>query len=90
MSVVLLAVGIAAAAGLLAFVGYKFGARGKALAVKYEQEGKQLYIEAHSKVSAKLASVKAEVVKAEGELKAKEQGFVTDALALVARLKALL
>ena len=73
---------LALAAGL-AFVGYKFGARAKAQAVKYEQDAKELYVGLHSKVSAKLASVKAEVVKIESEGKAEEKS-------VVARLKALL
>lgn len=79
----LIVLAVLAAAGALVFVGYKFGARGKALAVKYEQDAKELYAGLHSKVSAKLASVKAEVVKIEAEGKAEEKS-------VVARLKALL
>ena len=61
MSALLLVSLIAAAAGALVFVGYKFGERAKAQAVKYEQEAKQLYVELHSRVSAKLTAVKAEI-----------------------------
>lgn len=83
MSAALLVAGIAAAVGLLVFVGYKFGERANALVVKYEQEARQAYADAHNEVSAKLASVKAEVAKIEAEGKAEEKS-------VVARLKALL
>jgi len=73
---------VAAAAGLLD-IGYMFGARAKAKAVQIEQEAKQLYVKAHSKVSVKLAAVKAEVAKLEAEAKAEEK-------AVVARIKSLL
>lgn len=83
MSALLLVSLIAAAAGALVFVGYKYGAKGKALAVKYEQEGKQIYIQAHSAVSAKLAAVKAEI---EGI----EKSGYADVTSAIQRIKKLL
>jgi len=70
------------AVGLL-FVGYKFGAIAEAEAARAERAAKQLYVKAHSEVSAKLNAVKAEVSKIEAEAKTEEK-------AVVARLKALL
>ncbi len=65
----LVVAGLVAAA---AYVGYKYGVRAKAEVVA-----------AHTFVSAKLAAVKAEVMKLEAEAKAEEQ-------AVVARIKVLL
>ena len=79
---VLALVVVAAAAGLL-YVGYKYGARAKAEAVSFEQGAKEYYAQAHSRVSAKLSAVKAEVSKIEEEAKVEEK-------AVVARLKVLL
>lgn len=92
MSAEILAVGIAAVAGLFAFVGYSYGARAKALAVKYEQESKELYAKAHNEVLVKLVSIKAEIAKIESEIKVPEAvGEVAVAkVAIINRLKALL
>ena len=78
----MLLVGLAVIAASL-FVGYKFGARGKAKAVQYEQELKEIYGKAYAKIKANLQAVKAEVAKLESEAKAEEA-------AAVARLKKLL
>lgn len=73
---------LAVAVGLF-FAGSKYGAYVKEGSLEYERAMRQIYVKAHTEVSAKLAAVEAELGKIEAEAKVEEQ-------AVVARLKKLL
>ena len=78
----MLLVGLAVVAASL-FVGYKFGARAKAKAVRYEQDLKEIYARAYNKSRIVWIAINDEVAKLESEAKAEEA-------AAVARIRKLL